>query len=283
MSDALSSLSEPRHSSPAATRPIEPNWSGRRSSAPAASALDTVAEIETPEHVRFRFNLAGPLRRGAAYAVDTFVRFGIITAFGLMAAIGGLVSGFESSGYSGGVMLTLAFLLEWGYFVLLETLMGGQSIGKRAFGLRVVTRDGRPLGFTTSVLRNLLRAADFLPLAYALGFFVVSADRNFRRLGDLAAGTLVIAEPRRRAYSPVKVQPPTPQELGSVPANVNLSRAELDAIELFLRRHGTLPPTREDELAEIIAPSLAERFNVRYRDASRFLALIYWKAIQRPV
>ena len=165
-----------------------------------------------------------------------------------MAAIGGLVSGFESAGYSTGVMLTLAFLLEWGYFVLLETLMGGQSIGKRAFGLRVVTRDGRPLGFTTSVLRNLLRAADFLPLAYALGFFVVSSDKNFRRLGDLAAGTLVIAEPRRRSYVPVQVQPPSAQELGSVPANVALSRAELDAIELFLRRHGTLPPTREQLL-----------------------------------
>ncbi len=247
-----------------------------------ASALDTTATIETPERVAFSFELAGPVRRAAAYLIDGILRLVVLFVFGLVAALGEAtgLSGLEGLGT--GVMLTFMFALEWGYFVALEMLMGGQSVGKRVLGLRVVSNDGRPLGFGASLLRNLVRAADFLPMAYALGVAVMLKDRRFRRLGDMAAGTLVIAEERRKLMGPlVIVPPPTAPELAYLPHKLDLSSEDLDALELFLRRLGQYPPARELELAERVAPIYARRMGLSYHDPVRFLALLYHRATGR--
>src|SRR5690606_13717654 len=124
-------------------------------------ALDTISLVETPEHVSFSFEVAGPVRRVIAYLIDLMVRSIVLMVLAFVAIIGEATGGSGLSGVGTGLWLTLAFAMEWGYFVLLEMLMSGQSIGKRALGLRVVTADGRPLGFGASVLRNLVRAADF--------------------------------------------------------------------------------------------------------------------------
>src|SRR5262249_6159798 len=112
-------------------------------------------------------------------------------------------------------------------------------------------------------------------------------DPRFRRLGDLAAGTIVIAEERHAVAGPLKLTPPpTASELESLPQRVPLSGEELDAIELFLRRLGKLSPARENELAEMVAPAFARRIGVRYKDATRFLGLLHYRArnpqIRRP-
>jgi hypothetical protein len=165
---------------------------------------------------------------------------------------------------------------------VLETLMGGRSFGKRALRLRVVRQDGRPLGFGDSLLRNLLRAADFLPMGYAIGLLVMGRDPMFRRLGDMVAGTIVVSEQAPRAARPVRMaSPPTAKELSRLPDRPELSAAELEAIELFLRREGQLSPMREDELAEIVAPIFARRMQVRYRSAARLLALLHHRATER--
>ena len=95
------------------------------------------------------------------------------------------------AGLGQGLMLLGFFLLEWFYPVFFE-LRSGATPGKRAMGLRVVHDDGTPVGAVASVIRNLLRVADFLPLFYAAGLVSCLVDRDFRRLGDLAAGTLVV-------------------------------------------------------------------------------------------
>src|SRR5262245_44524 len=123
-----------------------------------ALPLDTVVVVETPEHVRFRHTLAGPSRRALAYALDAFVRMVVLGLVAGMAAIGHLSRDGLSSGFATGTVMVVAFVLEWAYFVLFETLWDGQSPGKWALGLRVVSASGRPLGFVDSVLRNLLRA-----------------------------------------------------------------------------------------------------------------------------
>jgi hypothetical protein len=128
----------------------------------------------------------------------------------------------------------------------------------------------------------LLRAADFLPTGYAVGFVVMAGDRRFRRLGDRVAGTMVIVEERRHVAAPVLMQPPpTVEEIESFAQRPRLSVVELEALELFLRRRGTLGSAREHELAEMIAPSYAKRLGLRYRDPSRFLALLYRRATER--
>ena len=243
--------------------------------------LDTTAEIETPEQMRFRHQIAGPARRAAAYVVDLVVRGTIVMVIAFVAVIGG-AGGESFVGLGMGVTLVVFFGIEWGYYVVCETLMNGRSIGKRALRLRVVKQDGTPLGFADSVLRNLLRGADALPLFYAIGVVVMGRDRLFRRLGDLVAGTLVVSEERLRIGQSLRIDPePTPREMARIPERLLLSPGDVEAIELLLRRQGQLSPVRELELAEIVAPVFARRMSLRYRDPARFLALLYHRATKR--
>jgi hypothetical protein len=109
-------------------------------------------------------------------------------------------------------------------------------------------------------------------------------DPKFRRLGDLAAGTLVVSERGEPVLPAIQLQPPaSAAELRVLPARVQLSPGEIEAVELFLRRRGQLSPLREEELAELVAPLFARRMKLRYRDPVRFLALLYERAVHtRP-
>jgi uncharacterized RDD family membrane protein YckC len=249
-----------------------------RGAVPAVRALDTTVEIETPEHVVFSCSLAGPGRRALAYLIDLFVRFAILFVIGMVLSMASLGHS-ELSGFQLGAILLLMFALEWGYFVACESFMGGRSFGKRVLGLRVVTRDGLPVSFGGSVLRNLLRAADFLPTGYAIGLLTMTLDSRFRRLGDWAADTMVIIEERPRLRDPIRLQPPpTAAELDQLPARLDLPGPAMEALELFLRRAPELQSLREDELANMLAPAYGKQLNVRYKNASRFLGLLYVRA-----
>ncbi len=180
-----------------------------------------------------------------------------------------------------GLVLLVVFVVEWAYYVLFETVWSGRTPGKRVLSLRVVTEGGHPLRFGDSLLRNLLRAADFLPGAYAIGLVVMGRDPRFRRLGDLAAGTIVVTEARAVVAGPLRLDPPpSAAELRPLPQRLPLSGDELDAIELFLRRAGSLSRAREVELAEMVAPVFARRLGLRYRDAPRFLGVLHYRAHQ---
>lgn len=244
----------------------------------ALRALDTTVEIETPEHVVFSCSVAGPARRALAYLIDLLVRLAILFVIGLVLWLASMGSS-EISGWKLGALLLLMFALEWGYFVACESFMSGRSVGKRVLGLRVVTRDGLPVSFGGSVLRNLLRAADFLPTGYAIGLLTMTLDPRFRRLGDWAADTMVIVEERPRLRDPIRLDPPAkPAELDQFPQRLDLPGPVLEALELFLRRAPELQRLREDELASMLAPAYGARLNVRYESAARFLGLLYVRA-----
>jgi uncharacterized RDD family membrane protein YckC len=242
-------------------------------------ALDTAIDVETPERVRFSFRLAGPAQRAAAYLIDVLVRAAVLMALWMIAGAFGLVSDDGAMGVGVGIGLLAMFLVEWGYYVACERWMNGASIGKKALHLRVVRSDGLPIGFAESLLRNLLRAADFLPFGYALGVLVAAIDPRFRRLGDLAASTMVVVERRQPVLPAVEIKPAVqPRELEAIPQKPPLSQEELEAIELFLRRAGELNVSREQELAELVAPVFARRMHLGYRNAARLLALLYHRA-----
>jgi hypothetical protein len=188
-------------------------------------------------------------------------------------------------------VLILLFASQWLYFAVLEGWRG-RTPGKAALGLRVVTTTGRPVGFPAAALRNVLRAADALPLGYTVGWLSIaglvsmSATRRFQRLGDLVAGTLVVVADRASAASPLVLNPPAqPGELSQLPGVVRLDAEERNAIEIFLRRRARLGHAREFELASMIAPALAARFGFRPSDArstsdpARILALLYDRAM----
>jgi hypothetical protein len=132
-----------------------------------------------------------------------------------------------------------------------------------------------PIGFIDSVLRNLLRGADFLPVGYLIGLFAMAADARFRRLGDRVAGTMVVVEERSRVAPPLTLNPPpTAAELDGLPQRPPLSAWERETLELYLRRVD-LTAARREELAQMIAPALAQRMNVTAKDPVRFLALLH--------
>jgi uncharacterized RDD family membrane protein YckC len=236
--------------------------------------LDNTVDVSTPEQVRFRFAVAGPVRRGGAYFIDLCIRGGL---FGLLAFLLMLI-GLGEGGKSAGALFVVVFALEWGYYVVFESLWGGLTPGRRALGLRVIKEGGYPITPIDSVLRNLLRAADFLPFGYALGLVTMVVDGRFRRLGDLVAGTVVVIEERVQVSAPLGLSF-TIEELDALPPRPALSADELEAIELFLRRMQSLSEAREAELAQMVAPLLADRLGVSLGgDAARWLALVYSRA-----
>jgi uncharacterized RDD family membrane protein YckC len=253
--------------------------SSRTESTVRSAPIDTTAEIETPEHVRFHVPIAGPTSRAVAWLLDALIRAAILVVFAVTASFGGLAIGDAVSGVSTGIILVVLFVLEFGYYTFWEVTWNGTTPGKRALDLRVVSVHGHPLRVGDSFLRNLLRVADFLPWGYALGLLSMAWDTRFRRLGDLVAGTMVVVEEKRTVASTIRIEPaPTAKELANLPQRLPLSGDELDALEHFLRRKDTIGAAREDELAGMVAPVFAKRLGLRVNDASRFLTLLYVRA-----
>jgi len=253
--------------------------------------LDTTTEVETPEHVRFRYQVAGPGRRLYAYLIDVLIRVAIIVVFWIVAGIGGLVG--DLPGLSMGVVLLVWFVVEWFYYVLWEVAWSGRTPGKRVFSLRVLSDTGHPLRVGQSLIRNLLRSVDFWPAwqpipaapflqapTYVVGGVTMGRDPRFRRLGDLAAGTMVVVEERVFVEQALVIHPPpTARELASLPQRLPLSGDEIEALELFLRRAHKLPPLRVHELAEMVAPTFGARVGIgSIRDPFRFLQVLFARA-----
>jgi uncharacterized RDD family membrane protein YckC len=249
-----------------------------------AAPLDTDVAIETPEHIVFRYRLAGPARRAVAHLIDLALCYGIVALLGLVVVVaffGSATSGDIGSGAKagGGLVLLALFAAQWVWFVVWEATRG-QSPGKRWTGVRVLAENGRPIGWRAAALRNLLRAADALPTGYLVGLVSMSSTSRFQRLGDLAAGTIVVVLERVSAASPIELSPPArPRELATLPDDVALDADEREAIELFLRRRFTLGHARERELAQMIAGPIAARFGFRHDDPSRLLAILYDRAV----
>jgi uncharacterized RDD family membrane protein YckC len=151
-------------------------------------------EVVTSDHVVLRYDLAGAGNRGFAALLDFLVAslltLGWITAWSiLIEATGGVLIG---------VVAFTAVLFGWAYFILLEWLWNGQTLGKRVFGLRVINEDGSPARFVAVFVRNLVRVVDFLPGFYGFGLLCIVFTSRSQRLGDLAAGTFVVRAPRPR-------------------------------------------------------------------------------------
>ncbi len=247
--------------------------------------LDTVVSIETPEHIVFQHRVAGPARRAVAHLLDLLLCYSAVAVIGfvLIAAIAGagaFAFRIDDTFKLGiGVLLILLFVAQWVWFAAWEALRG-DTPGKRILGLRVVTTTGRPIGFSQAALRNVLRAADMLPTAYLVGVAAMVLSSRFQRLGDMVAGTLVVASERARSQTRAQAQvlwpPPQPWELAALPQTVALDADEREALELFLRRRGTLGVAREHELAAMIAGPLAARhgWNGPVLDPVRTLALL---------
>ena len=246
--------------------------------------IDTTATVHTPERVRFRYRLAGPGQRAAAWMIDLLAQAAILFAISLLATLLDVAAG----GFGTGLFLLGLFVVQWLYGAILETAFSGRTPGKMVLSLRVVRVDGAPAQMPDFLLRNLLRAADALPLlfgvlpTFGVGALVMLAGRQQRRLGDLVSGTVVVAEDKAHMLGTVALDPPvTEEERQSLPPAVRLSNEELQVIEAFLRRRRRLSDERAEELARFFAPTVTEREGVEAPTAERVLALAYARATGR--
>lgn len=211
--------------------------------------IDTLRVQETPEGVDIELRPAGPVVRSAALAIDTLIKGALYLALMPLLAL---------SGVGVGLALLGVFLLEWFYPVFFE-LLRGATPGKRAMDLVVVQDDGTPVGPAASVIRNLLRVVDFLPLFYGAGLVSTLLDRDFRRLGDLAAGTLVVHVAGRPKRGEISEHPPLPLPR-ALP--IQVQQAILD----YAERSPKLSSERRTELAEALS-WLSRREGSAARDA----------------
>ncbi len=206
-----------------------------------SAPLDTRYQIETPEGIDLPLRPAGLAPRALAFAFDLGLR-GLIMGILIvpLALLGNLGIGIGS---------LLLFLVSWWYMVLFEVLNQGCSPGKQVMGLRVVQDDGTPISWSASLIRNLLRFIDMLPFGYFLGAISCLQHPHFKRLGDLAAGTLVIYHERPQP------RPKVPQAAAlRLPFALDLD--EQRAILGFAERQGELSAERVHELASILATPL---------------------------
>jgi uncharacterized RDD family membrane protein YckC len=239
--------------------------------------IDTTATVSTPERVWFRYRIAGPAQRGAAALLDLLLQMMLFWLLMLVVALFSVVPGIE--GVSTGVMFLGMFVLWWLYGIVFETAFSGRTPGKMVLQLRVVRTDGGPARFPDLVLRNLVRAADFLPIGFGLGVVVMAVDPRFRRLGDLVAGTVVVAENKSAMLESVRIVPPvTEAERQALPARVDLRPEEIEVIEAFLRRRRQLSDERRAELVEEFGEMLSRRTGVQAESWERVVTLAYARA-----
>jgi uncharacterized RDD family membrane protein YckC len=207
--------------------------------------LDQQVTIATPEGLDVDLVLAGLGSRFVARLVDSLIQLVIIIALSILAAR-------LHDGWVLFVVFILVFAVIFGYDIPFEVLGSGRTPGKRVAGLRVVRRGGQPVGFIASVLRNVLRIIDFLPNVYLLGTLLVIVTRDNQRLGDLAAGTLVVREPGAEREAPDWAKWSRPTVPADAVAGWDVSAVtptEIAAIRQFLDRRLALPPDARLQLA----------------------------------
>ena len=241
--------------------------------------------IETPEQIDISFQKAGIGSRFYAALIDT----GLLA---LILFVGYYVNrnfimelGDTLGNWLGAIGGILVFALFWGYYMVFEVTSNGQTLGKRVLGVRVIKDGGYPIGFADSAIRNLVRVVDFLPFFYGAGLLTMLINGNWQRLGDLAAGTLVVKTARtdlKPTGASTNVHVPViniPREEFNYDGWIRLelvTEMEFGVIREYLSRRGTLPKFRRSELARTVASPIIEKMggsgSISY---DRFLEEVY--------
>ncbi|MEI6895714.1 MAG: RDD family protein [Colwellia sp.] len=202
--------------------------------------LDNQSFYKLPEGVSISLISAGITVRSCAYLYDFIIRSVIVVLFAFALKI------FGESGT--GMSLIVYFCVSWGYYIFFEA-KDGRTPGKKKYNLRVVQDNGLPANLQSIIIRNLLRPADSFPFAYALGIVTMACGKEFKRIGDWCAGTMVIHE-NNIAYEEVS------SENHVSNPNIILSTEEQKVVIAFAERSSKLSPARQVELANILSDKL---------------------------
>ena len=248
--------------------------------------IDARIQIVTPENIAFQYTIAGPLRRLPAFLLDVF--FGVLIFVSALASfVMGILwfrlvppSWMASAAF--GLVFILYFALVWFYGAYFETFWNGQTPGKRIYRLRVLGENGRPVTASQAVLRNLLRWVDVLPFValfpmqesgerqmqiylpvFAVGLLAMIFSRKYQRLGDIAAGTMVVLEDR--VYRAVLTRydiPAVRAAMESIPADYRVGSRLATALAAYMERRTSMSEARREEAASKLATSLRPRLRI---------------------
>ncbi len=240
--------------------------------------------IETPENIAFGYDVAGLGSRFLAAFIDNLILgilYLILWIVLILVSFTSVLSNVPSelTWILPALLLLTMFLIWFGYYILFEIFMGGQSPGKRLLNLRVIKENGYPLGIVDILIRNLVRVIDFLPFGYGVGVVAMFANSRSKRLGDFAAGTLVVnvhenvklADLQAASDRIVASPPPAPVSiagpdgLAAAPIDLppeifglaNLRPTDIDLIESYLLRRPKL------QNAAVLGPQIAKQVKLR--------------------
>jgi len=210
--------------------------------------------IATPEGVELSLTLAGAASRFVSALVDLLIQGSVLIALGVVFAV--TDAGFGGAGgVAVGIWALFSFVLIIGYDIFFEVRNSGRTPGKALNGLRVVRVEGHPVGFVTSLIRNVIRPIDFLPTAYLLGATVILATRRNQRIGDLVAGTLVVRE-RRAHVPPLPRIPPAAESPWTGWDTSRITADELATVRQFLERRHSIDAGARTQLARTLSARL---------------------------
>lgn len=241
----------------------------------AAGRIDTLQAIELAEGVEVRLRIAGPLQRGMSLGIDWVIQIVGFSVLSMLLMLAGMGIGFN---VATGLGLLGWFLTWWWYPVLFEASKWGATPGKKMLGLRVVQTSGAPITFSQALVRNFLRVADAMPMiplgggipmpTMGFGLATCLSTKRFQRLGDLAAGTVVI-------YDKILPEPsvPAPPPMESARPAVALRPEEVRAVVAFRERAGLWSEGRRAEIADHARELSGSTGSA---GVSRMMAIAHW-------
>jgi uncharacterized RDD family membrane protein YckC len=223
--------------------------------------IDCLVRVVTPENVEFEYSLAGPFQRLPAFLLDLMIR--AILLFVMFVAVTFTTSFFPfGDTLSSTVSILLVFVLSWFYGAYLEARHNGQTFGKMAFRLRVISVDGRPINGVQAAIRNLLRLADIYPTPL-IGLISMTTSERFQRIGDLAAGTMVILH--RNHQTPRDIKPDDARAFAladTIPPTFVASYSMAQTIGFYMESRKRLHAFRRIEIAKKLADPLIAKLGL---------------------
>ena len=206
--------------------------------------------IVTPANIEIEYKLAGVGARLAAFVIDFAIQsFAILLSAGIIFGTNHQLQDIDvilaRFSVAQAIFISIVFIIHFGYFIILEMLMNCQSIGKRVFGLRVICDNGQPIEFSHALIRGIIRSS--LDSMY-FGLFVILFSKKHKRVGDMAAGTIVVIERYSKvlSYSPYLDEQPD-----FTPPLSEMTVTEREIVEEWIRRKPDLPNEGRDVAVHI--------------------------------
>ena len=227
--------------------------------------MDRTLRVRTPESIAFSYELAGLGSRFLAVSIDialqTLVVIGIVWGLAYsyshlprsMLRAASKPTKIEES-LAIAFVAAIVFLIYFGYFIIFESLWNGQTPGKKLMGLRVVRDGGYPADFGSVAIRNLIRVGEMAAGLYAISAIVTLLSPENKRLGDMAAGTLVVRDARAAKLASLLGEP-----AGATPRPAMLNDDERTLIDRFVARRDGMAPGNRAVMAARIAQRVRSR------------------------